>query len=173
MSEERKERAFNLITRALIIQDEHLLVSRWQGSYCFPVGGRIEPGETLEQAVRREVREETGVEARMCRLVYFNENFFLDATGSAVHELGWYFWVKPERPIGRVGETRPHPDSPHLRLEYVALDGLSAAGLVPPFLAEILADDYRRRFDRGLRHVLSYDRPGREPEIHLLNEASE
>ncbi|MBO6539043.1 MAG: NUDIX domain-containing protein [Rhizobiaceae bacterium] len=33
-----------------------------KGSYAFP-GGRLEPGETPEDAMRRELREETGLEA--------------------------------------------------------------------------------------------------------------
>ena len=36
--------------------------------YCFP-GGRVEPGETWEEAAIREAREELGVEARLERLV--------------------------------------------------------------------------------------------------------
>jgi len=51
---------------AVIAREEHLLVIRRSrevvapGAYCFP-GGAIEPGESEEEAVSREIREELGV----------------------------------------------------------------------------------------------------------------
>lgn len=161
----RTECGVNLVTRALVFQDGHLLVSRWKGMYCFPVGGKIELGETLEQSLLREVFEETRVAADVRRLVYFNENFFEDRNGRPVHELGWYFWVEPTRPIGGVGEIIPHPDSQHLRLEYVALDRLSAANLVPLFLVRYLPDDFGGTFDHCPRHIVSVEGRGRVSEI--------
>jgi ADP-ribose pyrophosphatase YjhB (NUDIX family) len=46
--------------RLLLIQRGH---APHRGLWSLP-GGRVEPGETLEQAVEREVREETALEVR-------------------------------------------------------------------------------------------------------------
>lgn len=44
--------------------------NKQSGDYFTLVGGRINDGETPEQAVVREVREETGLEVTSARLVY-------------------------------------------------------------------------------------------------------
>jgi nucleoside triphosphatase len=47
------------------VEDRFLLVKshKFNGQYVIP-GGHIELGETMEQALRREIREETGLEIR-------------------------------------------------------------------------------------------------------------
>jgi 8-oxo-dGTP diphosphatase len=50
-------------------EDQFLVGARrddqtWAGRAEFP-GGKVEPGETIDQAVWREVREETGIEIRL------------------------------------------------------------------------------------------------------------
>src|SRR5690606_16017263 len=51
------------VSAAILHEGRFLLVKRGRapalGLYAFP-GGRVEPGETLAEAVRREVIEETG-----------------------------------------------------------------------------------------------------------------
>jgi len=146
---------FNLVVRGLAFLQDHLLVSRWQGGFCFPIGGRLQHGEGLEEAVLREFREETGITASIRKFVYFNENFFVDDAGRAIHELGWYFWVEPERPVGALGMSTAHPDSPRLSLEYVPVAGLASAGLYPRFLVQFLPEDLAADFEAAPRHVVS------------------
>jgi ADP-ribose pyrophosphatase YjhB (NUDIX family) len=157
-------RLFNLVVRCLVFSSRNLLVSRWRGGYCFPVGGRLDHGESLQQGALRELREETGVSAAIRKLVYFNENFFVDDRGKDVHEIGWYFWMSAEAAIGSPGTSLSHPDSPRLVLEYVSLDSLEAGGLFPPFLCRFLPGDFADGFSHTPRHIISHDREG-EPSV--------
>lgn len=66
--------------------------------YFYSVGGGIHMGETAEDAVVREVFEETGIHYEVDRLVFIHENFFRGSGTIAemqCHEICFYFLMKP------------------------------------------------------------------------------
>jgi NAD+ diphosphatase len=57
----------------VISRDDHCLLARnasWEKNYFSALSGFIEPGETVEQALHREVKEEVGIEVK--NLQYFS-----------------------------------------------------------------------------------------------------
>jgi 8-oxo-dGTP diphosphatase len=74
-----------LAVSAAIFRDGKVLIVRRarapaKGVYTLP-GGGVELGETLEQAVIREIREETALDIEPVELVGFREAIARDATG--------------------------------------------------------------------------------------------
>ena len=57
--------------------------------YWFP-GGGLEPGETSEEGLRRELMEEAALEIEVGRLLYVSENLFVES-GDYRHEMILYF----------------------------------------------------------------------------------
>ena len=89
----------NLRVGAIIIKDGKLLmVGNDLQQYLYSVGGRIKFGETAEDAVIREVYEETGVKMEIDRLGFVHENYFYgDAdsnSGKLIYEISFYFFMK-------------------------------------------------------------------------------
>lgn len=63
--------------RAIILKDHQILVmarNKHGSQYFTLVGGRVNDDETLEQGLIREVKEETGLQVTVARLVYIEEH---------------------------------------------------------------------------------------------------
>ncbi|MDP1884037.1 MAG: NUDIX domain-containing protein [Candidatus Moranbacteria bacterium] len=64
------------------------------GKLWFP-GGGVEIGETLEEALKREIMEETGLEVEVGEMVFFKENFFYyEPLDEAYHAFLFFFICK-------------------------------------------------------------------------------
>lgn len=84
---------FNYRVCAIIISDGKILAMHDDRSpYYYLPGGRVAIGETAENAVVREVREELGITAKIVRPLWLNQAFFTeDVDKLHYHELCLYF----------------------------------------------------------------------------------
>ena len=63
--------------RAIIIEDGRILVMRRRkngAEYYTLAGGRVDEGENIEQAVIREIKEETGMDVTAARMVFYEQH---------------------------------------------------------------------------------------------------
>ena len=84
---------FNYRVCAMIIFDDKILAMHDDRSpYYYLPGGRVAIGETAENAVIREVKEELGITAKIVRPLWLNQAFFTeDVDNLHYHELCIYF----------------------------------------------------------------------------------
>ena len=89
----------NISVGAIIQRNGKILMAGNSGvDYLYSVGGRIKFGETAEEAVKREVLEETGVRMEIDRLGFVHENYFLGDSpaklGKLIYEISFFFYMK-------------------------------------------------------------------------------
>ncbi len=86
---------FNYRVAGILVNDGKLLVIKDERSpYRYLPGGRLSMFEKAEDAIRREMREELGIEIEDAKPLFINEAFFTEEVlDERVHEICLYFLI--------------------------------------------------------------------------------
>ena len=89
----------NIRVGAVILKNgRFLMVGNRRSDYLYSVGGRLKFGETAEEAVKREVLEETGARMEVERLGFMHENYFYGDSpanlGKLIYEVSFFFYMR-------------------------------------------------------------------------------
>lgn len=145
----------NVRVGAIIVGDGKILMVRNdRHDYYYSVGGRIKFGETAEEAVIREVYEETGIRCEVERLGFIQENYFygddLPRMGKLIYEISFYFYMKLPEQFNPVCLSRT-ADGAEEKLFWVSPD--DKAKIYPEFFRSALSAP-----QAGVVHIVNDER---------------
>jgi ADP-ribose pyrophosphatase YjhB (NUDIX family) len=137
-------RRFNYRVAGVAIHNDSVLLHRaGHESFWTLPGGRAEHGESAEQTIKREMREELETDVHVDRLLWIVENFF-EYDGLSYHELALYFLIRfPEATAPLKAEAFDRIDGGvpfTFRWFPVKRNDLEELPVFPTFLRQGLAD---------------------------------
>lgn len=134
----QENQKFNYRVCAMIISGNRILAMHDERSpYFYLPGGRVKMGETAEQAVIREVREELRVTLKINRPLWLNQAFFTeDVDGVRYHELCIYFLMDiTDTDLQENGNSFTLTEGKHIHtFEWLEFDRLKDEYFYPIFL---------------------------------------
>lgn len=78
----------------VLIQDNKILVQRDRGGNEFALlGGHVKIGETLENGLIREYKEEAGADI-LCNRLLWSEECFWEWNGKHAHNIAFYYLIE-------------------------------------------------------------------------------
>lgn len=149
----KRNKWFRYRAAAIIIENGHVLFAgNERESYYYSIGGGVHIGESAEEAVKREVLEETGVEYEVERLAFIHENFFDgDGTleGRECHEVALYFLMKPRGT--QELNSNSYTQGVKENMYWLPIDKLNEYRAYPTFFREKLKD-----LKNEIQHIITY-----------------
>jgi 8-oxo-dGTP pyrophosphatase MutT (NUDIX family) len=152
----------NLRVGAIIMKNKKILMvgNNVRPEYLYSVGGRIKFGETSQEAVVREVFEETGVKLEVDRLGFIHENYFYgDAAtnlGKLIYEVSYYYYMKVPDDFEPVCMSMTEDDSEEF-LRWIDID--DPIKYYPEFFRKELIHPID-----GVKHFVTDERAGKTQE---------
>ena len=151
-----ENRWFRYRAAAIIVEDGCVLFAGNENEdYLYSIGGAVHMGETAEDAVRREVFEETGVDYAIDHLAVIHENFFNENTGSLkgmeCHEIALYYLMRPRgtKALNSDSYTMGVKETMH----WIPIENIGQHKAFPTFLKDYLLSDHD-----GIEHIVTDER---------------
>lgn len=119
--------------------------------YAVP-GGHIRIGETLEDGLKREWMEETGLAIR-CQRMLWTEECFWEWKGKLTHSLTFYYRIDLEKETALPCDMQlhAHKDNSRILLEWVPVEKVGELVVYPEFLKTEI-----HRLQESVQHFTTY-----------------
>ncbi len=140
----------------IIVEDGYvLLAGNEREDYYYSIGGGVHMNEKAEDAIVREVLEETGVHYEVERLAVIHENFF-DGVGGLLdglhcHEISLYYLMKPRGT--RELNSNSYTNGVKEEMYWLPIEDLDKYKAFPTFLK-----DYLNNPSEGIVHIVTDER---------------
>ncbi|MBQ4128729.1 MAG: NUDIX domain-containing protein [Ruminococcus sp.] len=141
---------------AIIIEDDCVLfVKNNIDDYYYSVGGGVHMNEEAQDAIVREVYEETGVKYEIDHLAVIHENFFSQNSSSlkglTCHEISLYYLMK-SRGTKKLNSNSYNSFGAKEEMCFLPLDKLEDYTVYPSFIKDNL-----QQIKDGIVHIITRD----------------
>ena len=147
---------FRYRAAAIIVEEGCVLFAgNERDDYFYSIGGGVHMGETAEDAVKREVLEETGIPYEVDHLAVIHENFFCEnqsyLKGLDCHEIAMYYVMKPRgtKELNSDSYTQGVKESMH----WIPIEDLDKYKAFPTFMKVFLQSKHE-----GVEHIVTDER---------------
>lgn len=148
----KENKWFRYRAGAIIIEDGCVLFAgNEHEDYYYSIGGGVHMGEKAEDAVLREVFEETGVHYEIDHLAVIHENFFQENSGLLkgliCHEICLYFLMKPRGTQELYSNS--YTNGVKEEMHWIPIKDLDKYKAFPSFLKSYLNTEHS-----GIEHII-------------------
>lgn len=155
----KEDKWFRYRAAAIIVENGCVLFAgNANENYFYSIGGGVHMGETAENAVIREVYEETGVHYEIDRLAVIHENFFSEDAGMLkglnCHEISFYFLMKP-RGTQELNSNSYTYGGVRENMHWIPVEDLEKYRAYPSFMKDYLSWKHS-----GIEHIVTDERQG-------------
>lgn len=126
---------FSYRVGAIIIDSNEILMAKdKKTSFYYTIGGRVRFGETAEEAISREIFEETQLRLELGELKYVHQNFFTSYEGTVYHEISFFYSVKSSAELRSIMNHAFFEEAyGEVTLHWLPIDELATLDVYPEF----------------------------------------
>ena len=106
-------------------------------------GDVVKVSETLEAAAKRSVKEQTGIDIELQKILYVRDDLSENKQRIDIIFLGM---LKPEQNL-------QEPENANVKVDWVTIDVLKSMNLHPEILKEQILLDYKKHFKSDARYI--------------------